>query len=142
HDDGSLTLDMRHFCYQRHPTRSFTPALETLLGPARAPGAPLSLEGGRFPADEESRRFADIAASLQDLTERYLLTLAAEARRVTGERNLCLAGGVALNCVANRRISDEGPFEALFVQPAAGDAGGALGAAQWASHVLHRLPRR
>jgi carbamoyltransferase len=137
-EDASFTVDTRFFSYHRHPTRSFTPALEALLGPARRPGAPLELPA-RSPED---RRFADIAASLQELTERYLLALAAQAHRLTGERRLCLAGGVALNCVANRRLQLEGPFQEIFVQPAAGDAGGSLGAAQWATHVLHGLPRR
>ncbi len=137
-DDASLTLDLRYFRFHRHPTRSFTSALETLLGPARTPTAPLHLPA----RSDDDQRFADIAASLQELTERYLLRLAERAKRLTGERNLCLAGGVALNCVANHRIQSEGPFEQLFVQPAAGDAGGALGAALWATHVLHRLPRR
>ncbi len=136
-DDGALTLDEKFFCFQRHPTRSFTPALEALLGPARVPGAALHLPA----RDEEDRRFADIAASLQKLTERYLLALSHRAKALTFERNLALAGGVALNCVANRHLQTHGPFEQLFVQPAAGDAGGSLGAAQWATHVLHGLPR-
>ena len=136
-DDASLEIDTRYFSYHRHPTRSFTPLLEELLGPARRPGADLD----PLAVDSESRRYADIAASLQAFTERYLLALAREAHRLTGETRLCLAGGVALNCVANRRIADEGPFEELFVQPAAGDAGGALGAALWATHVVHGLPR-
>jgi carbamoyltransferase len=136
--DGSIAIDMRFMSYQHHPTRSFTPALEALLGPARRPGAPLQL-----PARcDEDQRYADIAATLQELTERYLLTLAAEAARLTGERQLCMAGGVALNSVANHRLSREAPFDALFVQPAAGDAGGSLGAALWVTHVLHELPRK
>ncbi|MSP60373.1 MAG: hypothetical protein EXR72_08535 [Myxococcales bacterium] len=137
-DDGSLAIDLKYFSYHRHPTRSFTPELERLLGPARVPGSPLH----PLNASGEDQRFADIAASLQELTERYLLALAGEAHRLTGEPNLCLAGGVALNCVANRRLDREGPFAELFVQPAAGDAGGALGAALWATHVLLGLPRR
>ncbi len=137
-EDASLEMDMRYFCYQRHPTRSFTPALERLLGAARQPGAPLELPA----RSDEDRRFADIAASLQQLTECYLLKLARQARALTGATRLCLAGGVALNSVANHRLQNEGPFEDLFVQPAAGDAGGSLGAALWATHVLHALPRR
>jgi carbamoyltransferase len=137
-DDGALVIDLRYFCYHRHPTRSFTPALEALLGPARQPGAPLDLPA----RTDEDQRFADIAASLQALTERYLLVLAAQAHALTGERNLCMAGGVALNSVANRRLQVESPFEAIYVQPAAGDAGGSLGAALWATHVLHGLPRK
>lgn len=136
-DDASLEIDTRYFSYHRHPTKSFTPLLEELLGPAREPGSHLDPTAG----DVESRRFADVAASLQAFTERYLLALAREAHAKTGETRLCLAGGVALNCVANRRIADEGPFTDLFVQPAAGDAGGALGAALWATHVVHGLPR-
>ncbi|MEW5849938.1 MAG: carbamoyltransferase N-terminal domain-containing protein [Myxococcota bacterium] len=135
--DASLELDMRYFCFHRHPTRSFTPALEKLLGPAREPGSPLALPA----VSSEDQRFADIAASLQQLTERYMLTLAHEAHRITGEENLCMAGGVALNSVANHRVATEGPFRRVFVQPAAGDAGGALGAALWATHVLHGVPR-
>ncbi len=136
-DDGAVTLDMRYFCFDRHETRSFTPALEALLGPARVPGTALDL-----PADDgEARRFADIAASLQALCERAMLLAAHEARRVTGEDALCLAGGVALNSVANGRIVAEGPFRDVYVHPAAGDAGGALGAALWMSHVALGLPR-
>lgn len=135
--DGALTIDTRYFAYQNHPTKSFTPALEELLGPARAPGSPLDLPA----RTDDDRRFADVAASLQEFTERYLLVLAERAQRITGETNLCMAGGVALNCVGNRRIQVEGPFEGVFVQPAAGDAGGSLGAAQWVTHVLHGLPR-
>jgi carbamoyltransferase len=136
-EDGTLVVDTRYFAYQNHPTKSFTPALEGLLGPARAPGDPLDLPA----RTDDDRRFADVAASLQEFTERYLLVLAERAQRITGETNLCMAGGVALNCVGNRRIQVEGPFGGVFVQPAAGDAGGSLGAAQWVTHVLHGLPR-
>ncbi len=135
--DGALEVNTHYFSYHRHPTRSFSLALEELLGPARTPGSPL-----RLPAQtEEAQRFADIAASLQRFTEDYLLVLANEAHRLTGSENLCMAGGVALNSVANHRIQSEGPFGQVFVQPAAGDAGGSLGAALWATHVLGKLPR-
>ena len=136
-EDGSLVIDTRYFAYQNHPTKSFTPALEELLGPSRLPGSALNLPA----RTDEDRRFADVAASLQSFTERYLLALAARAQRITGETKLCLAGGVALNCVGTRRIQVDGPFTDVFVQPAAGDAGGSLGAAQWVTHVLHGLPR-
>lgn len=136
-DDAALTLDMKFFAYHRHPTRSFTPELEGLLGKAREPGSAFHLPA----RNDEDQRFADIAASLQDLTERYMLALAKRAHDLTGEQNLCLAGGVALNCVSNRRIQKESPFSQVFVQPAAGDAGGSLGAAQWVSHVLLGAPR-
>ncbi|MCC7382325.1 MAG: hypothetical protein IT384_10870 [Deltaproteobacteria bacterium] len=137
-EDASLEIDPRYYCYARHATRSFTPALEALLGPACIPGERLDLPAH---PGSSSERWADIAASIQALTERYLITLAQHAERLTGERCLALAGGVALNAVANRRILEQGPFEELFVQPAAGDAGGALGAALWACHVLEGRPR-
>jgi carbamoyltransferase len=127
---GAIAIDERYFSYHRHPTKSFTPELERLLGPARAPGTTVC------------ERFADIAASLQVFTEEYLLLLAEEAKRETNERALCFAGGVALNSVANRRLLERGPFEELFVQPAAGDSGGALGAALFASHVLLGVARQ
>jgi carbamoyltransferase len=133
--DGSVTLEPRYFAYRFDAERSFTDALPALLGPARRPGAPLDLES------DEGRRFADVAASLQDLTERAMLALARRAQELTGARRLCLAGGVALNSVANRRLAEEGPFEEIFVQPAAGDAGGALGAALYVSHTQGGLPR-
>ena len=95
------------------------PCLEQRLGPARERGGPL-----------EQRHF-DIARSLQIVVEETVLDIARWLQAATGERNLCLAGGVALNCVMNARLRDEGPFERIWVQPAAGDAGTALGAALW-----------
>ena len=86
--------------------------LERLLGPARAPGA-----RWRVPGSAEDERYADVAASLQALTERYVLALARTARELTGEDRVCLAGGVALNSVANGRLAAEGPFREVFVQP-------------------------
>lgn len=136
-DDGTLTLDMDVFCFDRDPQRSFTPALEDLLGPARVPGSPMTLPA----VDEADQRFADIAASLQAHCERYVFAAAKRAQAKTGETNLCLDGGVALNSVANAKLAKDGPFEALYVQPAAGDAGGALGAALYVAHVVLGEPR-
>ena len=93
--------------------------LESLLGPRRRPGEPLT------------GRHADIAAALQKATDKALLDLAGTLRRRTGSSRLCLAGGVALNCVSNRVLQESGLFEELYVQPAAHDAGTALGAAAW-----------
>jgi carbamoyltransferase len=93
--------------------------LESLLGPRRRPGEPLTA------------RHADIAAALQKATDKALLDLAGTLRRRTGSSRLCLAGGVALNCVSNRVLQESGLFEELYVQPAAHDAGTALGAAAW-----------
>jgi len=134
-EDASLELDMRYFRFDRSSS-SFTRRLEDLLGPARRPDAPLDPTDGA-----EGKRFADVARTLQVVTERYLLALAAEAARLTGEENLCLAGGVALNCVANGRIARESPFSAVYCHPAAGDAGGALGAALLVDHTLGGAPR-
>ena len=129
-EDGSLSLDMSYFTYDRHPERSVSPKLEALFE------APDGLS-----TSQVFQRRADIAATLQDLCERWLLNAAREAHRRTGERHLCLAGGVALNSVANGRLLRESPFESIYVQPAAGDAGGALGAAQLVTHVMGKLPR-
>jgi carbamoyltransferase len=138
HDDASLVMDMDYFCYHWHPTRAFTPALERLLGPARKPGAKLTLPA----KTEDDRRYSDIAASLQKFTETYMLKLVEHAYKITGETNLTLAGGVALNCVANLKLLKEGPFKSIYVQSAAGDAGGALGAALYMTHVIGGIPRR
>src|SRR5439155_2801244 len=83
----------------------------------------------------------DLAASVQQVTEEVMLRLARQVHADTGKRRLCLAGGVALNCVANGRILREGPFEELWIQPAAGDAGGALGAALLVWHQVLDNPR-
>jgi carbamoyltransferase len=122
--DGSFELQPRYFNYEAGGELGFSRHFEGLLGPRRAPGRPWRLEGS-----EADRRYADVAASLQAVTEELLLGLARRAKRETGADALCLAGGVALNAVANRRLLRESGFSRLFVQPAAGDAGGALGAA-------------
>ena len=116
-EDGSLRLNQAYFNYLgglRMTSRKF----DHLFG-----GAP------RKPESEITRREMDIAASIQAVTEEILLRMARQVHRETGMENLCLAGGVALNCVANGRILREGPFKKIWIQPAAGDAGGALGAA-------------
>ena len=114
---GQLRLDMRYFDFVRG-RRMDAPALAELLGaPRRAAGEPL----GQF--------HCDVARSLQALLEDVLLAKVRYLHERTGASDLCMAGGVALNCVANGRIRRQGPFRRLFVQPAAGDAGGSLGAA-------------
>lgn len=122
-DDGSFTLDQRYFAYlagRRMTSKRFDDLFD---GPARDPEGPLT------------RRDADLARSIQEVIEQIVLKIAAHARDLTGEPRACLAGGVALNCVSNARLRDEGPFEDLWVQPAAGDAGGAVGAALHAYHA-------
>ena len=122
--DGSFRMDMRYFNYC-HGLTMTSRAFDRLFGgPPRHGEGPLT------------QREMDIAASIQQVTEEIMLRAARHVHRQTGMKNLCLAGGVALNCVANGRILREGPFERLWIQPAAGDAGGALGAALFIWHQL------
>ncbi|MFV8754560.1 carbamoyltransferase [Nannocystaceae bacterium ST9] len=130
HADGSYELGLDYFAHMSDAELGFGPALEALLGPRRPANKPWDF------GDPDDRRFADVAATLQAVLEDALLGLARSARERTGSRNLCLAGGVALNALANARIQREAGFERVFVQPAAGDAGGALGAAILGSLAL------
>jgi len=123
HDDGSFELALPYFAHMADVELGFGRRLEELLGPRRPGGRPWDLTR----ADDQ--RYADVAATLQAVTEEALLAVARRARAETGAAALCLAGGVALNAVANARLAREAGFERVFVQPAAGDAGGALGAA-------------
>ena len=122
-DDGSFQLDMRYFDYATGLTMTSKHFHKLFGGPPRQPEA------------EISQREMDLAASVQKVTEDILLKLARSIRSQTGEKNLCLAGGVALNCVANGLLVRENLFDNIWVQPAAGDAGGALGAALAAWHL-------
>jgi carbamoyltransferase len=127
--DGSFRLNMDYFTYSqglRMTGRRFA----RLFG-----GAP------RNPKSPITQREMDLAASIQLVTEEIVLAIARHVHRETRMKNLCLAGGVALNCVANGRILREGPFDSLWIQPAAGDAGGALGAALFTWHQLLERPR-
>jgi carbamoyltransferase len=123
-EDGSFHLDQRYFDYAGGLTMT-SPAFDALFG-----GPP------RKPEDKLTQREMDLAASIQHVTEEVVLRLARHARALTGERALCLAGGVALNCVANGKLHRANVFDEIWVQPAAGDAGGALGAALMAWHQL------
>ena len=96
----------------------------------------------RKPESKLTQRDMDLARSIQEVTEEVMLRLVRSLHRETGAENLCLAGGVALNCVGNGRILREGPFKGLWIQPSAGDAGGAIGAALTAWHQLENQPRR
>src|SRR5882672_8894926 len=128
-DDGSFELDMRFFSYH-HGLRMVNGRFSSLFG-----GPP------RDPESKLDQRHKDIAASVQKVTEEIMLKMASWLHHETKMENLCLAGGVALNCVANGRILREGPFKDLFIQPAAGDAGGALGVAAYICHTLMDHPR-
>lgn len=144
-DQGGFSLDLDYFSFHWHPERSGTDKLERLLGAPRFPGADFTPEAAPGSASAsavaESQRFADIAASAQAQLEDAMLHLVRHAKKTVGTDTLCMAGGVALNSVANRRIAAEGPFAHLWVQPAAGDAGGAMGAALWVWHSVLGNPR-
>jgi len=128
-DDGSLRLDMKYFNYCQGLTMTSEAFHRLFGGQPRKPEAPLT------------QREMDLARSLQDVTEEVMLRMARHVRRETGETNLCLAGGVALNCVGNGKILREKVFDRIWIQPAAGDAGGALGAALFAWHQVLGKPR-
>src|SRR5439155_2193654 len=143
--DASFRLDLDYFSFHYSTTRTYSPRFERLFGPPRDPrrafGRPDG-RGGEAPLDADDQRYADIAASIQTLTEEMLLAMARTLQRETGLTRLCMAGGVALNSVANGRILRETPFQELYVQPSAGDGGGAVGAALYGYHVLLGKPRQ
>jgi carbamoyltransferase len=123
-EDGSFRMDMRYFNYCQGLTMTSPRFHELFGGPPRDPKTPVT------------QREMDLAASVQKVTEEVVLRCARRLRAETGLKNLVLAGGVALNCVANGRVLREGPFDDLWIQPAAGDAGGALGVALFTWHQL------
>ena len=128
--DGSFWLNMDYFNYCQGLTMTNRRFDALFGGPARQPEALLE------------QRHMDLAASMQKVTEDILLDMARDVHRQTGLKHLVLAGGVALNCVANGRLLREGPFEDIWIQPAAGDAGGALGGALFVWHQLLDQPRQ
>jgi carbamoyltransferase len=127
-NDG-FELDLSYFSFYLKRTRRYADKLVNLLGPERKPGS------------EITTHHQDIAASLQQVTEEILLHLTQLTRTLTGESNLCMAGGVVLNCVANSRIRYESDFDDVYFMPAAGDTGTSMGAALYVSHVLGAVPR-
>jgi carbamoyltransferase len=128
-EDGSFTLDQRYFNYLTGLTMT-SPAFDELFGgPPRVPESPLT------------QREMDLAASIQTVCEEIILRMAKALHHDTGASDLCMAGGVALNAVANGRLLREGPFERVWIQPAAGDAGGALGVALLVWHRYFEKPR-
>jgi carbamoyltransferase len=151
--DGSFSLDMDYFCFHHSTDQTYSQKFVTLFGEPRQTKLQFFTKGTGFPKYfgtppgnyEElcqlNQHYADIAASIQKVTEELLLGMAKNLQRETGLKRLCIAGGVGLNSVANTRILNETAFEELFVQPAAGDGGGALGAALWASNTLFGKPR-
>jgi carbamoyltransferase len=151
--DGSFALNMDYFCFQHSTDKMFNRRFVDLFGEPRLPNLPFFTEStgypryfGEKPSDyiaqcRANEHYADIAASIQRVTEDLLVGMARAVQKQTGLKTLCLAGGVALNSVANTRILRESGFDELFIQPAAGDSGGALGAALWAYHAVLGQPR-
>jgi carbamoyltransferase len=128
-DDGSITMDMAYFDYLRGQTMTSERFHELFEGPPRPPESMIT------------QKEMDLAASIQVVCEEAVLKAARHVHGLTSSKHLVMAGGVALNCVANGRLLREGPFERIWVQPAAGDAGGALGAALLAWHHMLKAPR-
>lgn len=128
-DDGSFTLDMSYFNYCTGLTMTSDKFHDVFGGPPREPESELT------------QREMDLAASIQAVVEDVVIKMARSLAKETGERNLCLAGGVALNCVANGKLLRDGSFDKVWIQPAAGDAGGALGAALAVAHLHNKAPR-
>ncbi len=145
--NGSFVLNMDYFSFHHSTHATFNQRFIDLFGAPRPP------EGDFFTmatnperaaerdAMAENQRFADIAASIQRVTEDALIAIANQLHRETGKAKLVMAGGVALNTKANYRILNETPFDEIYIQPAAGDDGGALGAALWAYHIVLGKPR-
>jgi carbamoyltransferase len=128
-EDGSFRMDMSYFNYCQGLTMTSKKFEDLFGGPPRRPDSLLT------------QKDMDLAASVQKVTEEAMLRSARHVHKLTGMKNLCLAGGVALNCVGNGKVLREGPFENLWIQPAAGDAGGALGTALFIWHQLLEKPR-
>jgi carbamoyltransferase len=148
YDDGSFWLDMSYFSYHYSADKTYSNKFVKLFGKPRiheseffTPRTDPSVDP-QSPKSKENQYYADVAASIQLVTEEIILKMARAIHKETGSKRLCMAGGVGLNSKANGRILAETPFEELFIQPAAGDSGGALGAALYVYHVVLGKPRR
>lgn len=128
-EDGSIRLDQSYFNYATGLRMVFDKKWESLFGMKR-----------RDPSEEITQDHMDLAIAIQHITEDVVIAMASEAKRLTGSRHLVLAGGVALNCVANGKLLKANLFDDIWIQPAAGDAGGALGAALAAHHISYDRP--
>lgn len=153
-EDGSFELNMDYFSYHYSCDRTFNFRFEELFGRSRDPKAHFFTSSSGYPSyygekpsnyDELSKQnqyYADIAASIQRVTEEILLQMVNYLYKETGLKKLCIAGGVGLNSVANGKMLQETPFEEIYIQPAAGDGGGAIGAALYAYYTLLNKPRQ
>jgi len=147
-EDGSFWMDMDYFSYHYSAEKTFNGKFVKLFGEPRVhesefytPKTNPEVNPNEAKA-KQNQYYADVAASIQLVTEEIILKMARAIQKQTGSKRLCLAGGVGLNSKANGRILAETPFEELFIQPAAGDSGGALGAALYVYHVVLGKPRR
>jgi carbamoyltransferase len=149
--DGSFRLNMDYFSFHHSIEHTYNRRFVDLFGSPRVRESEFYTLKTHPQRDhphwdnqvaEQNQKYADIAASIQRVTEEMLLKIARHAYERTALKKLCMSGGVSLNSVANGRILRETPFEDVFIQPAAGDSGGALGAAQYVYHVLLKQPRR
>lgn len=153
--DGSFEMNMKYFSYHRSFSKSYSSEFVKLFGKPREKDLHFFTKKSGYPSyfgkktkDYEklcklNQHYADIAASIQLFTEEIILKLAQTVRQKTNQENLCIAGGVGLNSVANGRLLREGPFKKIFVQPASGDDGGALGAALYVYHnILGKKKRK
>ncbi|MBI4027184.1 MAG: hypothetical protein HY360_19520 [Verrucomicrobia bacterium] len=153
-EDGSFQLKMEYFKYPYSLKNTYNRNFVRLFGPPRTPETHFFTRNTGFPSyfggkpsnytelERENQHYADVAASIQRATEEILLRMARGLHAKTGLPDLCMAGGVALNSVANGRILRETPFKRLFIQPAAGDGGGAIGAALHLVHHVLGAPRK
>ena len=152
--DASFELDMDYFSFHYSPDQTFNQKFVDLFGSPRDPKALFFTPDTGYPAyfgdkpgnyeqlGKENQHYADIAASIQAVTEEILVNMARELQKETGLKRLCMAGGVALNSVANGRILNETGFEEIYIQPSAGDGGGSVGAALYAYHAVLGKPRK
>jgi carbamoyltransferase len=151
--DGSFWLNMDYFCFHHSSTKTYKQKFVDLFGEPRDPSWHFFTESSGYPSyfepkpknyeemGEKNQFYADVAASIQQVTEELVLNAVNALHKETGLERLCMAGGVALNCVANGRVFHETPMKEIFIQPAAGDGGGALGAALYAHNCALGKPR-
>ncbi len=144
YDDGSFKLDLSYFTYHYHNKKSFNRKFVKLFGKPRNPKSEFIVKQKGWQTsyiEPESKHYADMAASIQKVTEEIIIKMANQLYKEIKSDNLCIAGGVGLNSVANGMLLNKTPFKNLYIQPAAGDAGGAVGAALYLYHVGLKKPR-
>jgi carbamoyltransferase len=152
-DDGGFELDMDLFSFHYSSEKTFNKKFEKIFGTPKDPGMHFFTQSSGYPSyfgekpsnfeemGRQNQYYADLAASIQVVTEAIMVKMASFAYRETGMSKLCMAGGCALNSVANRRILKETPFDEIYINPAAGDGGTAVGSALYGYHALLGKPR-